>query len=64
MQGRDEKPLAATAVVVGFVLTVALLLRLVGATYEPKTDDRYRSGSALAWPIELAGFVWTGFSSG
>jgi len=46
MQGRDEKPLAATAVVVGFVLTVALLLRLVGATYY-----RYRSGSALAWPM-------------
>ena len=51
MQGRDEKPLAATAVVVGFVLTVALLLRLVGATDEPNTGDRYRGSSTLLWPI-------------
>jgi hypothetical protein len=42
----DEKPVAATAIVVAVVLGVGTLVRLISSTYEPNLDDRYQGTSA------------------
>jgi hypothetical protein len=36
----DEKPVAATAIVVGVVLGVGTLLRLISSTYEPNLSHQ------------------------
>jgi len=42
----DEKPVAATAIVVAVVLGVGTLVRLISSTYEPNLDHRYQGTSA------------------
>jgi hypothetical protein len=49
MHYRDDKPVAATAVVVAFVLGVAILVRVIGSTYEPNIEARYPGTSASSW---------------
>ena len=46
MRDRDERPVAATAIVVAFVLGVATLTRLISTTYEPNIGHRYQGTSA------------------
>jgi len=53
MHDRDEKPVAATAVVVAVVLGVAALVRLISSTYEPNIGHRHPATSAPLW--EMAG---------
>jgi hypothetical protein len=45
MHYRDEKPVAATAIVVMVTLGVSALVRLINGSYEPSFDQRHRATS-------------------
>jgi hypothetical protein len=51
MRGRDEKPVAAAAVVVAVVLGVATVVRIISNTYAPNLGDRYPGTSTPLWVL-------------
>jgi hypothetical protein len=51
MHCRDDKPVAATAVVVAVVLGVGVLVRLIGGTYAPNTGHGHPATSAPLWVL-------------
>jgi hypothetical protein len=46
---RDEKPLAATALVVAFVLGVSALVRVIGGAYEPNPAGHHPGTGSQLW---------------
>jgi hypothetical protein len=49
MHYRDEKPVAATAIVVAVLLSVGALVRVINSTYEPNVGHRHPATSAPLW---------------
>jgi hypothetical protein len=49
MHYRDDKPVAATAIVVAVVLGVGALVRVINSTYEPDIGNRDPAISAPLW---------------
>jgi hypothetical protein len=53
---RDEKPLAATALVVAFVLGVSALVRVISGAYEPNPADHHLGTGSPLWVLaEITG---------
>jgi hypothetical protein len=49
MHYRDDKPMAATAMVVAVVLGIGGLVRIINSTYEPNIGHRPPASSAPVW---------------
>jgi hypothetical protein len=49
MHYRDDKPMAATAIVVAVVLGIGGLVRIINSTYEPNIGHRPSTTSAPLW---------------
>ena len=53
---RDEKPLAATALVVAFVLGVSALVRVINGAYEPNPAGHHPGTGSPLWVLaEITG---------
>jgi len=51
MDRRDEKPLAATAIVVAFVLGVSVLVRVISGAYEANPSGHHPGTGSPLWVL-------------
>jgi hypothetical protein len=51
MDRRDEKPLAATAIVVGFVLGVSVLVRVISGPHEANLASNHPGTASPLWVL-------------